>query len=56
MLHAGTFLRIVERYQLEELGIHAVYPQRSYVPPKVRAFIDFLAQRFGGKPEWEKLR
>ncbi len=56
MLRAGTLLRILERYQLAELGIHAVYPQRNYVPPKVRAFIDFLAQRFGRKPEWEKLR
>ena len=35
-----------------ELGIHAVYPQRAHVPPKVRAFVDFLADRFRRKPSW----
>jgi DNA-binding transcriptional LysR family regulator len=55
MLRDGRLKRILERYRLKEVGIHAVYPQRGHVPPKVRAFVDFLAQRFGRKPEWEKL-
>jgi len=55
LLRSGRLKRILERYRLRELGIHAVYPQRDHVPPKVRAFVDFLAQRFGRKPDWEKL-
>jgi DNA-binding transcriptional LysR family regulator len=55
MLRDGRLKRILAGYRLPELGIYAVYPQRGHVPPKVRAFVDFLAQRFGRKPEWEKL-
>jgi DNA-binding transcriptional LysR family regulator len=54
LIRDGRLKRILERYKLPDLPIHAVYPQRSHVPPKVRAFIDFLAQRFGRKPDWEK--
>jgi DNA-binding transcriptional LysR family regulator len=54
MLRDGRLKRILGAYRLPELGIHAVYPQRTHVPPKVRAFVDFLAQRFGRKPEWER--
>ena len=54
MLRDKRLKRILAGYKLPELGVYAVYPQRSHVPPKVRAFVDFLAQRFGRKPEWEK--
>ena len=54
LLRDGRLKRILPGYRLPELGIHAVYPERAQVPPKVRAFVDFLAQRFGRKPEWEK--
>jgi DNA-binding transcriptional LysR family regulator len=54
LLRSGKLKRILTRYELPELGIHAVYPQRSHVPPKVRAFVDFLARRFGRDPPWEK--
>ena len=54
MLRDGRLVRILAGYRLPELGIHAVYPQREHVPPKVRAFVDFLASRFGRKPAWEK--
>ncbi len=54
MLRERRLKRILARYKLPELGIYAVYPQRSHVPPKVRAFVDFLVQRFGRKPEWER--
>lgn len=52
-IRSGELRRILESFRLPELGIHAVYPQREYVPPKVRAFVDFLAERFR-KPAWDK--
>ena len=54
LLREAKLRPILTRYKLPELGIHAVFPQRGYVPPKVRAFADFLAQRFGRKPEWDR--
>ena len=52
-IRTGELKRILVPYRLPELGIHAVYPQREYVPPKVRAFVDFLAERFR-KADWDK--
>jgi DNA-binding transcriptional LysR family regulator len=37
-----------------ERAIWAVYPPKKVVSPKVRAFIDFLSERFGQPPYWEK--
>jgi DNA-binding transcriptional LysR family regulator len=54
LIRQGKLKRILERYEIAEMGIYAVYPQREHVPPKVRAFVDFLARRFGRKPDWEK--
>lgn len=32
--------------------LHAVYPHQRHLPPKVRVFIDFLANRFGRERAW----
>jgi DNA-binding transcriptional LysR family regulator len=53
-IRARRLKPILAPFRLPEIGIYAVYPQRSHVPPKVRAFVDFLARRFGRKPDWEK--
>ena len=54
MIREGRLRRILGNYDLPTLGIYAVYPQTPHVPPKVRAFVDFLVQRFGRKPDWER--
>lgn len=53
LIREGKLKRILAGYKLPDLGIHAVYPQRDFVPPKVRVFVDFLAQRFK-KPDWDR--
>ncbi|HEX5079113.1 MAG TPA: LysR family transcriptional regulator [Geminicoccaceae bacterium] len=37
-------------------GIHAVYPHGRHLSVKVRAFVDFLVERFGPEPAWEVAR
>ncbi len=32
----------------------SVYPQRKYLSPKVRSFIEFFANRFGPEPYWDR--
>ena len=54
LLRSGRLKQVLARYKVKEIGIHAVYPQRGHVPPKVRVFVDFLVQRFGRRPDWEK--
>lgn len=34
-------------------GIFAAYPADRHPPAKVRAFVDFLARRFGSHPPWD---
>jgi len=36
-------------------GIFAVYPPDRRPPPKVRSFIDFLAESFGPVPHWDRI-
>lgn len=39
---------------IELPGIYAVHPASRLPPAKVRAFVEFLAQRFGGIPPWDR--
>jgi DNA-binding transcriptional LysR family regulator len=43
---------VLEPYIRQEGGVYAVYPHARYLPPKIRVFIDFLAERWGGDPDW----
>ncbi|WP_426687888.1 LysR family transcriptional regulator [Rhodanobacter ginsengiterrae] len=53
-LRTGRLQRVLPDYSIATTGIHAVMPQRRLVPPRVRAFVDFLAERLGGQPPWER--
>jgi len=39
----------------DEFAMFAVYPTRKFLPPKVRSFVDFLVERFGPEPYWDRL-
>ena len=54
-LRAGRLQLVLPDYRFSDTGIHAVMPQRRLVPPRVRAFVDFLAERFAGTPPWERV-
>lgn len=43
-LRSGALVEILTDYRSIELGVHAVYPHRKYLPPKVRVLVEFLAQ------------
>ena len=53
-LRAGTLKPILCKFKPQEIAIHAVYPERRNLMPKVRAFVDHLAATFGPEPPWEK--
>lgn len=52
-LRAGTLVRLLPQYESGGLGIHAVWPTARHLSAKVRAFVDFLAERFGPVPYWD---
>jgi len=45
-LKEGRLVQVLPDAMLTEAGIYAVYPHRRYLPAKVRAFVDFLADWF----------
>ncbi len=53
-LRAGRLEVVLPDYPLQTTAISAVMPQRRLVPPRVRAFVDFLMERFGDDPPWER--
>lgn len=50
---AGRLVEVLPGYMLEDYGIYAVYAHRRHLLPKVRAFIDYLIERFGPDPYWD---
>lgn len=53
-LRAKKLVRVLQGWEADELTIFAVYPTRQFLPPKVRSFIDFLVERFGPEPYWDR--
>lgn len=53
-VRAGRLERVLPEYDDTSLSIYAVYPHTRHLSAKVRAFIDFLAERFGGEPPWDQ--
>lgn len=51
-LRAGLLQEVLPEYRSIELGVYVVYPSRKHLPPKVRALVNFLAERFA-QPVWE---
>jgi DNA-binding transcriptional LysR family regulator len=43
---AGRLVRVLADYVPAPTTVYAVYPSRRYLSAKVRAFVDFLAERF----------
>ena len=55
-LRTGRLKQVLPDHELPDSGIYAVVPQRRMVMPRVRAFVDFLAQQLGDTPPWERYR
>jgi DNA-binding transcriptional LysR family regulator len=51
----GELVPVLEPYVRQESAVYALYPHARYLPPKIRVFIDFLAERWGGDPDWPKI-
>jgi DNA-binding transcriptional LysR family regulator len=52
-IQQGRLATILTSYKAPEVSIYAIYPETRHLSPKVRVFIDFLVERFGGRPYWD---
>jgi DNA-binding transcriptional LysR family regulator len=53
LVRSGQLVRILANWEVAPSTIYAVYPNRQFLPPKVRSFIDFMLESFGGNPYWD---
>jgi DNA-binding transcriptional LysR family regulator len=52
-LQTGQLEVFLPDWALPDLGIFAVWPHSRHLSAKVRSFVDFLVERFGGVPYWD---
>jgi DNA-binding transcriptional LysR family regulator len=55
-LQSGRLVTVLDDYMTPPLPLRALYPHNRYLSCKVRAFVDFLAARFGQDPPWDSWR
>jgi len=53
-LRSGRLETCLDDFEVEPTAVYAVYPERRHLPPKVRVLVDFLADRFGDVPVWDR--
>ena len=53
-LQSGALVSVLEEFMPQDSALYAVYPHARHLSPKVRAFVDFLAERFGPFPYWDR--
>ncbi len=54
-VRAGRLVPVLESFTAPPTGIHAVFPQRKYLPLRVRLLIDHLRQSYADARYWESL-
>lgn len=50
---SGRVRRVLTRHEAPPLAVLALYPHSRHLAAKVRALVDFLAERYRGAPAWE---
>lgn len=46
----GALVRLLPDYVIGTMPFHAVFPEKVYMPPKVRVYLDFLVQFYQDNP------
>ena len=53
LIQSGQLVRLLPSWHPPELTIWGVYLSRKHLPVSLRSMLDFLVERFGGKPGWD---
>ena len=53
-LAAGELVQVLEDCTIPSLAAYFVYPKNRFLPQRARALIDFMVERFGDEPYWDK--
>lgn len=55
-LQSGQLRTVLPSHAPAPLTIAALYAPSRHISPKVRLFVDFLAKRFGDRPQWDLIQ
>jgi DNA-binding transcriptional LysR family regulator len=44
-IRSGRLVRLLEPYECDRINLYAVYASRAHLPPRMRLFLDFIAER-----------
>ncbi len=50
----GSLVPLLADHEWSDVAAYAVYPRARHLSVRVRAFVDFLAERFAGVPYWDR--
>ncbi len=53
-IRRGTLVPVLTDYEWPISPAYAIYPPTRHLSYRVRTFIDFLAERFAGTPQWDR--
>ena len=53
-LSSGDLVPVLSEYKIPSSNAYAVYPKTRYLSQRARLLIDFLLERFGDSPYWDK--
>ena len=54
LLANGQLETVLDAYVTSDIFVYAIWPHNRHLSTKVRAFVDYLALKFGGVPYWDK--
>jgi DNA-binding transcriptional LysR family regulator len=43
-IRAGKLVHLLQPFQCDEMNLHATYASRTHLPPRMRLFLDFVAE------------
>lgn len=54
-INSGQLQQVLPQFESSRLvAIHAIYASKTFLPLKVRLFIDYLAELYGSTPYWDR--
>ena len=54
-LKKGKLVQLFRSYEMPSKNLYVVFPDREFLPQKVRVFLDFLVENVGGnRPYWDE--
>ncbi len=53
-IREGQLRTVLPAFEIRPHTMYALYPSARHLSPKVRSCVDFLVERYGDEPDWDK--